>query len=340
LSNNFILKIMKKLYILSLLIASTATFAQGSDAFPYTGALNANGWLTHSGISGQMTTLAGSLNYTGLTSSGNQTQIVAGNTEDVNLTSATALTGVAYYSALINLPNVTGQAANTTTGNYFLMLGTSSSTTPPTLTVFSSRLYIRAGSVADTFNLGILNGSGGTAAPTFSATDYSINTTYFVVVKFDFTSNTASLWVNPAIGSTEGTATVTNATGTTAAPAQVDKFAIREAGTATAGTGNILIDEVRIGGTWDYVTAAVLKNNQSEISGLSIYPNPVVNGTLFINTDANAERTVTVFDVLGKQILNTTTSTNAINVSQLNTGVYMVRITEEGKTATKKLVIR
>ncbi len=331
---------MKKLYILSLLIASTVTFAQGSDSFPYSGTLNANGWQTHSGISGQMTTLSGSLNYSGLTTSGNQTQIVAGNTEDVNLTSATALTGAAYYSALINLPNVTGQAANTTTGNYFLMLGTLSSTTPPTLTVFSARLYIRAGSAADTFNLGILNGSGGTAAPSFSSVDYSINTTYFVVAKFDFTTNTASLWVNPAIGGTEGTATVTNATGTTAAPAQVEKLVIREAGTATAGTGNIQIDEVRIGGTWEYVTSNVLRTNQSEISGLSIYPNPVVNGTLFINTDANAEKTVTVFDVLGKQVLNTTTSTNAINVSHLNTGVYMVRITEEGKTATKKLVIR
>ena len=331
---------MKKLYILTLLIASTSTFAQGADAFPYSGTLNTNGWLTHSGTSGQMATLTGSLAYPGLTTSGNQTQIIAGNSEDVNLTSFTALTGVAYYSALINLPNVTGQAANTTTGNYFLMLGTSSSTSS-SITIFSARLYVRAGSTTDTFNLGILNGAGGTAAPTFSATDYNINTTYFVVAKFDFTTNTASLWVNPSIGGTEGTATVTNATGTTAAPAQVDKFVIREAGTATAGTGNIQIDEVRIGGNWAYVTDSVLTSNQvSAISGLKVYPNPVSNGTLFIESDANAERIVTVFDVLGKQVLNTTTSTNAINVSQLNTGVYIVRITEEGKTDTKKLVIR
>jgi hypothetical protein len=61
---------------------------------------------------------------------------------------------------------------------------------------------------------------------------------------------------------------------------------------------------------------------------------------MFIESDANAERIVTVYDILGKQVLNTTTSFNAINVSQLNSGVYMVRITEEGKTDTKKLVIR
>ena len=331
---------MKKLYTLSLLIATCASFAQASDAFPYSGVLNANGWATHSGISGQVTTLASSLSYPGLTSQGNQTQIVAGNTEDINITSAAPLTGVAYYSALINLPNVTGQAANSTTGNYFLMLGTLSTTTPPTLTVFSSRLYIRAGATADTFNLGILNSSGGTAAPTFSAVDYSINTTYFVVTKFDLATNTASLFVNPTVGGTEGTATVTNATGTSAAPTQITSFIIREAGTATAGTGNVQIDEVRIGGTWEYVTASVLAVKQNSISGLNVYPNPVTNGVLFVTSDNNDTKSVAIFDVLGKQVVKTTVNNQGINVANLNAGVYIVKITENGKTATRKLVIR
>jgi len=87
-------------------------------------------------------------------------------------------------------------------------------------------------------------------------------------------------------------------------------------------------------------TCAALNSNQNSILGLRVYPNPVTNGTLFIDTDANAEKTVTVFDVLGKQVLNTTTSNNAINVNNLRAGVYVVKITEEGKTATRKLVIR
>lgn len=82
-----------------------------------------------------------------------------------------------------------------------------------------------------------------------------------------------------------------------------------------------------------------LANNQNTIAGLSVFPNPVKNGVFYINTDANAERTVTVFDVLGKQVLNVTTSESAINVNNLTAGVYMVQISEEGNTATKKLVI-
>lgn len=83
-----------------------------------------------------------------------------------------------------------------------------------------------------------------------------------------------------------------------------------------------------------------LSNKNFEIAGLKVYPNPVSNGTLFIETAANAKKTITVFDVLGKQVLNTASSNNEINVSQLNAGVYIVKITEEGNTATKKLVVR
>jgi hypothetical protein len=86
--------------------------------------------------------------------------------------------------------------------------------------------------------------------------------------------------------------------------------------------------------------ATILSNSSFDaISGLSVYPNPVKNGVFYINTSANAEKTVTVFDVLGKQVLNTTTSESAINVSSLNAGIYIIRIIEESKMATKKLVI-
>lgn len=78
---------------------------------------------------------------------------------------------------------------------------------------------------------------------------------------------------------------------------------------------------------------------QNAISGLKVYPNPVVDGTLYINTTANATKEVAIYDVLGKQVIKTTTD-NTVNVSNLKGGVYIVKITEEGKTATRKLVIR
>jgi hypothetical protein len=82
-----------------------------------------------------------------------------------------------------------------------------------------------------------------------------------------------------------------------------------------------------------------LSNVKNQIEGLQVYPNPVTNGTFYINTNADSTKEVVVYDVLGKQVVKTTT-TNAVNVSNLKGGVYIVKITEEGKTATRKLVIK
>jgi hypothetical protein len=328
---------MKKFYTLSLMLVGALSFAQVSDAFSGTGTLIANGWVTHSGATpGQLSIVSGSLSYTGLTSTGNKATLVAGNTEDVNKASTASITSVAYYSVILNLPSTTGLNANTATGDYFLA---TSATAGTGATAFSGRIYVRTGSVADTFNIGVLNNSGGTAAPSYVSTDFSINTPVFVVVKYDLASNTASLFVNPTIGGTEGTATATNATGTTAAPAQIAAMAIRQGGNATAGTGNVEIDELRLGSTWSSVTTATLSVSQNQIEGLKVYPNPVTNGTFYINTSADSTKEVVVYDVLGKQVAKTST-TNAVNVSNLKGGVYIVKITEDGKTATRKLIIK
>lgn len=98
------------------------------------------------------------------------------------------------------------------------------------------------------------------------------------------------------------------------------------------------------GGTWriDNVTFGdgFLGVQQNSISGLKVYPNPVTKGNLFITSDSNESKQVVIFDVLGKQVVKTTVTNQPISVSALNSGVYIVKITEEGKTATRKLVIQ
>lgn len=76
------------------------------------------------------------------------------------------------------------------------------------------------------------------------------------------------------------------------------------------------------------------------IAGLSMYPNPVTGNVLNISSTANLDMNVVIFDVVGKQVINTKVTNNVVNVSSLNAGVYIVKITEDGKTATRKLVVR
>lgn len=81
-----------------------------------------------------------------------------------------------------------------------------------------------------------------------------------------------------------------------------------------------------------------LGTNDNEISGFSIYPNPANSNVVSINTSIQGKMQVSVFDVLGKEIINTEISNNELNISTLDSGIYMVRVNQNGITATKKLI--
>ncbi len=85
-------------------------------------------------------------------------------------------------------------------------------------------------------------------------------------------------------------------------------------------------------------TSAITENN---IDGFRAYPNPVTNGQFFVSSDNNVEKQVIVYDLLGKVVLSTEINNNqAINVSQLKTGIYMVKVVEESNVALHKLMIK
>lgn len=77
------------------------------------------------------------------------------------------------------------------------------------------------------------------------------------------------------------------------------------------------------------------------IAGLQIFPNPLSGNVLNVVTASDStDKSVAIFDMLGKQVINTKVASGTVDVSGLSSGIYVVNITEEGKTATKKLVIK
>lgn len=90
-------------------------------------------------------------------------------------------------------------------------------------------------------------------------------------------------------------------------------------------------------GADNYLSTQELINS---LSSLSMYPNPVQGGTVNIQTQNPGTVAVSVFDVLGKNVMNKQLSNNILNVSSLKSGVYLVRISQNGNTVTKKLVIK
>lgn len=80
--------------------------------------------------------------------------------------------------------------------------------------------------------------------------------------------------------------------------------------------------------------------NYNTIEGLHIYPNPVSNGKLYISSSNNLSKYVEIYDVLGKKVYATSLFGKAMDISRLNIGVYIIKITENNNTVTRKFVVK
>ena len=71
-----------------------------------------------------------------------------------------------------------------------------------------------------------------------------------------------------------------------------------------------------------------------------MYPNP--SNTGFVNIKSNQMGAVQaqVFDMLGKQMINTTVVNERLEMSSLNAGIYIVKLTQNDRTTTKKLILQ
>lgn len=78
------------------------------------------------------------------------------------------------------------------------------------------------------------------------------------------------------------------------------------------------------------------------IEDLNLYPNPVSNGKIYITSKNVSSKEITIYDVLGKRVLQTSLNVNnkEVNVSALNSGVYIIKIQEGDASTTRKLIIK
>ena len=252
---------MKRLLLIPILFLATISLGQIVDQFTYTGALDANGWLSQGGTAGQISVVTtpgdvgNNLSYSGLaTSAGNRTTLVAANNQDINK-GISGISGTGYFSFLLKVTNTTN-LTSATGGEYFIGFGNTNATN---LTIYGARIYIKAGTTPNTFQLGIMNTTGGTPTPSFSATEYPAGTTIFVVGKLNLSTSpyTADLFINPVPGAAEPAPTTTNNAGTsTTSFTTFASIFLRQAGSGTSTTGNLEIDEIRAGSTWADVTPA------------------------------------------------------------------------------------
>jgi len=81
-------------------------------------------------------------------------------------------------------------------------------------------------------------------------------------------------------------------------------------------------------------------SKSAEIEGFRMYPNPITGGILNILTQNNGIKRIQIYDILGKQVYARHVRDRQVDLSSLQSGVYILKVTENTKTTTRKLVIK
>ena len=287
-------------------------FNYGSAAGDLT-AVSGGVWVNHSGTTpvGYATT---SLTMTGYSSSGvgGSAVLLAANSEDLKRVFTPVSSGSVYMSALVNLSTVGA-------GNYFLHLNA-------TDTPFRARVGAK-----DDGTGGVLFGIGtDSGSLTYGTTVFSLNTTYLVVASYNIDSGDSKLYVLTAPSAAEPATTEATNTGT--AGTAISSVSFRQ----SSAIPNVIIDGLNVATTW----GTVLSTNEFNVNDFKIFPNPTSVGYVNITSNNTADMSVIVYDVLGKQVLNQAVRNNRLNVASLKTGIYVMKISQDNATITKKLVIK
>lgn len=72
----------------------------------------------------------------------------------------------------------------------------------------------------------------------------------------------------------------------------------------------------------------------------TILPNPAENGYVDIFSKIDGVRSIRIYDVLGNELMWTELIQDRLDISYLNSGIYILKISQNGRSATKKLIVR
>jgi hypothetical protein len=88
------------------------------------------------------------------------------------------------------------------------------------------------------------------------------------------------------------------------------------------------------------VTITTLANQEFELDSIKIFPNPSKTNFVTITSSVHEDIDVEVFDMFGKHILTQKVKYNILDISDLNSGIYLLKISQKEKTTIKKLMVK
>ncbi|MFH6988012.1 S8 family serine peptidase [Flavobacterium collinsii] len=87
-------------------------------------------------------------------------------------------------------------------------------------------------------------------------------------------------------------------------------------------------------------TACTLGLPVNVIEGFVLYPNPVTEGKVHIESASTSAKNILISDMSGKKVHSVKTEKTELNISGLPSGVYIIKVEQDGNTSVQKLIIK
>lgn len=82
----------------------------------------------------------------------------------------------------------------------------------------------------------------------------------------------------------------------------------------------------------------VLNTQENTLANVFLFPNPTSGEITLTASESLIGSSITIYDISGRQVQSETLKTNTLNVSRLNTGMYFLNISVNGKEAQLKFI--
>lgn len=303
---------MKKItFLLSFIVCVVFAQAQGlllveDFNYPIGSDIKSHGWPIHSGSGANKDSIlvVEGLTFDGFIGSG--IGGAAGVTNrycDQNKAFEGQTSGTVY--AAFMLKSIASNAA----ASYFFHFG------PSTIgTTYFTRIWIN--STGD----GI--GIGATAPSAY--TSITLNTTYLVIMKYDFSNKTSSFYLFSTMPTSEpatANGSFVETTGPAAAtPTNIGTVALRQSLTSSVANQNVIVDGIRVATSWQ---ALFITSGTKNLSTDKLHA--IVSGKSLLISNIAEGSTIEIYSALGSKVQSSTLENGKVSLNNLSKGMYVVR---------------
>ena len=82
------------------------------------------------------------------------------------------------------------------------------------------------------------------------------------------------------------------------------------------------------------------QDTKAKAETFSVYPNPAFDDVVYVTTDIPGQKDIAIYDVFGKMVYRQPLNSPRLDISKLDPGVYLLKLTTGNRIITRKLIVK